>query len=736
VTDAPPDPDREGPKPGSPPSGDPKAPKAPEATFRADLPRQKFGKAPRPSDGKPAHKGRRRGPHPALLWLAGIFLLLTVVAGVSAMTGYVYIQKHYLADMPPMPPREQLYALNRAPAIKFFDRTGTLIASRGPNFGERITLAHLPAYVPQAFLAAEDKRFYHHGAVDPLGIARAAYANHKAGRIVQGGSTLSQQLAKGLFLTPDQTLKRKVQEAAMAQRLEAMLSKDQVLELYLNRTYFGANAFGVDGAARAYFGKPASQLSLSEAALLAALPKAPSRMALTSNMAKALIRQKLILDIMQTEGWITAAQEADALHDIPRLRVGAGSNDGDMGYALDYATSEVLKIVGPNSPDLMVRLTIDPGLQATGGKTLRQVVGVDGARAGATQGALVALSFDGAIRTMVGGLDYGTSVFNRAVQAKRQPGSSFKPFVYATALERGVLPTDVRLDAPIKLGDWTPANYGGGYRGAVTVSTALAQSINTVSVRLAQEVGGAAISDLARRFGLTTIPPEPNLSIALGAYEVPLIEMVSGYQVFQNQGQRITPYIVDEITSLDGRQLYLHRTASPSPAYDIAHASMMVRMMERVITSGTGTRADFGRPAAGKTGTSQNYRDAWFIGFTPDVIAGVWVGNDDEKPMGRVTGGVLPAEIWRRFMIAAHAQIPARDFDWLLPDPVPEGGLEEPGADGMTQVEDLPPPDPDARKPFYDQLTHEFEYPAGGTPQFNSETPEAQEQDTPPDDGV
>ena len=382
----------------------------------------------------------------------------------------------------------------------------------------------------------------------------------------------------------------------------------------------------------------------------------------------------------------------------------------------------------------MVRLTIDPALQATGGQVLRQVVGVDGARAGATQGALVAISFDGAIRTMIGGLDYGASVFNRASQARRQPGSSFKPFVYATALERGVLPTDVRLDAPVKLGNWAPENYGGGYRGAVTVSTALAQSINTVSVRLAQEVGGAAISDLARRFGLTTIPAEPNLSIALGAYEVPLVEMVSGYQVFQNQGQRVTPYIVDEITTLDGRQLFLHRTASPSPAYDIAHASMMVRMMERVITSGTGTRADFGRPAAGKTGTSQNYRDAWFIGFTPDVIAGVWVGNDDEKPMNRITGGVLPAEIWRRYMIAAHAQIPARDFDWLLPDPVPEGGLEEPGAEQVEPVDDQPPPDTDARKPFYDQLTSEFEYQSKGSAQFHSGQADATEPEQPQDE--
>ncbi|HEX5380234.1 MAG TPA: PBP1A family penicillin-binding protein [Phenylobacterium sp.] len=710
-SDTPPDPARRG-----------DATEGPGETFRADLPRPK---------GPPAKGGRRRG-RGVLVWLGVAVLLLAVIGGVSALTGYVYVRQHYLQDVPAIPPREQLYALNRAPAIKFFDRTGALIASRGPNFGDRITLRQLPPHVPRAFLAAEDKRFYSHGPVDIIGIARAAYVNHRAGRVVQGGSTLSQQLAKGLFLTPEQNLKRKVQEAVIALRLERMLTKDEVLELYLNRTYFGANAFGVDGAARAYFGKPASQLTLSEAALLAALPKAPSRMALTRNMSAALARQRLILDTMLGEGWITAQEEAEALRDPPRLRPDAMASDGDMGYALDYATSEVVRLVGPNSPDLMVRLTIDPDLQAAGGKALREVVRGEGARAGASQGAIVALSFDGAIRTMVGGLDYSQSVFNRAVQARRQPGSSFKPFVYATALERGILPSDVRIDEPVKFGDWAPENYGGGYRGAVTVSTALAQSINTVAVKLAQETGGAAIGDLARRFGVTTLPPDPNLSIALGAYEVPLLEMVSGYQVFQNQGQRVTPYIVDEITSIDGHQLYLHRTSSPSPAYDLPHASMMVRMMEQVITSGTGTRADFGRPAAGKTGTSQNWRDAWFIGFTPDVVAGVWVGNDNETPMNRVTGGVLPAEIWRRYMITAHARIPARDFDWLLPDPVPEGGLEDsdlalgdPGA-----MED----DGSSRGAFYDELSSDFDTEARGAPGPN-ESPDREIDDPPVDDG-
>ena len=306
---------------------------------------------------------------------------------------------------------------------------------------------------------------------------------------------------------------------------------------------------------------------------------------------------------------------------------------------------------------------------------------------------MLAISSEGAIRTMVGGLDYGESVFNRAVQARRQPGSSFKPLVYAAALEAGVLPSDIRVDEPLDIDGWKPGNYGGGNRGPVSVETALALSINTISVKLAQEAGVSAIAGIARRFGITTIPPDPNLAVALGAYEVPLIEMVSAYQVFQNQGQRLTPYIIDEISTVRGESIYRHATASPVPAYDIIRASLMVKMLQKVVTSGTGTGANFGRPAAGKTGTSQNWRDAWFIGFTPDYVAGVWVGNDDDKPMDRVTGGELAAKAWRGYMEQAHAYLPPREFDWLLPDQEPE-------------MED------DPRNSFYEGLADEFAYEA------------------------
>jgi penicillin-binding protein 1A len=661
---------------GRPPEPEP----APEQPFRADLP-------PERRKGK-GGAGSRRWLG-VLKWLAAIVVVLVLAGAMAAFAAWNYVSDKYLQDLPPVPSREQLYASTRAPAIKFYDMNGAFIASRGPQYGERVELGKLPDYVPKAFLAAEDRRFYHHGAVDPWAIGRAAYANHKAGRVVEGGSTITQQLAKGMFLSPAQNIKRKVQEAALAYRLEEMLSKDEVLELYLDRIYFGANTFGLDGASRTYFGKPASQLNLSEAALLAALPKAPSRMALHRNMDKALKRQRLVLERMRGENWISEAEMRSALARPPELASTALSDEGDYGYLVDYAQAEVLKMVGEASPDLVVTLTVDPRLQKAGAEGLRRVIEADGKAIGASQGALVAMDSTGAIRAMVGGTDYAKSVFNRAVQARRQPGSSFKPFVYAAAVEKGVLPTDTRVDEPIKIDDWEPKNFGGKYAGTVTVENALARSLNTVAVQLGQEVGAGAVANLAMRFGITSLPPNPNLSISLGAYEVPLIEMTSAYQVFQQAGNRLTPYIVAEVRTADGQVVYTHQTTSPVPAYDVHWASIMVKMMQKVVTNGTGTRANFGRPAAGKTGTSQNFRDAWFIGFTPDFVAGVWVGNDDDKPMNNVTGGEVAARIWKDFMLTAHMNLPSRDFDWLLPDP-------------QAIYED------DPRNSFYEGLAQEF----------------------------
>ena len=660
--------------PPPPPSYQPPPPPPPpEEPFRADLKHRAARK-----------KARKWG------WIWGVLLVSFLVGVLAAGGGAAYVWQKYLKDTPPLPSRAALFAVNRAPGIRFEDRNGQVIATRGPRYGQRITLGAVPNYVPQAFLAAEDRRFYQHGPIDAQGIVRAAWVNWRGGKTKQGASTLTQQLAKGLFLTPDRVVKRKLQEMLLAWKLEQVLTKDEILELYLNRIYFGAGTYGVDGAAQTYFGKPASQLTLSEAALLASLPKAPSRLALTNDMERALARSRLILANMRKEGWITAEQESRALDDTPRLSPMALQDEGDYGWVLDYATTEAVKIAGQNAPDLVVRLTIDPLLQREGAEVVRQTMATETTRSGARQAALLSLSTDGAIRAMVGGTDYGESPFNRAVQARRQPGSTFKPFVYAAAVEKGVLPTDIRVDEPVRFGDWSPENYSGGYRGPMTVERALINSINTVAVKLGQEAGGAAIGDLVRRFGITTLPPVPDLSVALGSYEVSLLQLTSGFQVFQQGGVRVEPYVIEAVTTQDGQALFQHQPPQAERrVYDVGHASIMVKMMKKVVTEGTAKRAAFGRPAAGKTGTSQNWRDAWFVGFTPDYVTGVWVGNDDEKPMNKVVGGDIPASIWRRFMMTAHQTLAVRDFDWLLPDPAPQT-------------------EPDPRNGYYETLSAEF----------------------------
>jgi penicillin-binding protein 1A len=596
--------------------------------------------------------------------VAAAFIGLFAVASLAAFL----VVRSYLADAPPAPSREALWSVRRSPGMTFLDKYGQVIATRGAKYGQPVTLANLPPYVPKAFLAAEDRRFYQHGPLDFYAIARATVADVRKQRTAEGASTLSQQLARTLFLKREQSMKRKVQEAFLAWSLEQNLSKDEILELYLNRTYFGAGAYGLDAAAQTYFGKSASGLTLAEAATLAGVPNAPSRLALTNNMPAALARERHILGIMREEGWASDADLASAEADPPALAT-THAGEGVYSYILDQAAAEATQLTGGATPDLVITTTIDPTLEATGVAAVRDVVAKEGARRAVSQGALVSLAPDGAILAMVGGVDHEASSFNRVVQARRQPGSAFKAFVYGAAVEHGLTETDTRPDAPISLRNWSPQNYGHSYAGSVTLTEALARSLNTVSVRLTMEVGPATVADLARRFGLTDIPPNPGPSIALGAYEVSPLELAAGYQVFQTGGGRTTPYLISMVRSTRGDVLWAHAPSAPTPVYDPLNATRMVNMMEAVITSGTGTGANIGRPAAGKTGTSSNYRDAWFVGFTPDVLTAVWVGNDNGRPMAKVTGGELPAEIWKRFMTVAEQKLPARDFPWLAPEP-------------------------------------------------------------------
>jgi penicillin-binding protein 1A len=640
---------------------------------------------------------RERASRPLLIGLA--LLCVAILIGVIALGVWA------LRGLPPLPATDALYTQTRAPAMSFRDPTGAVIATRGKQTGYRVKITELPDYVPHAFLAAEDKRFYAHGAIDLKGTLRAAATDLTHGSAVQGGSTISQQIAKTLFLKPEKTLKRKAQEAVLAWELENRLGKDGVLELYMNRVFYGQGAYGVDAAGQTYFGHPASQLTLQEAAFLAALPQAPSRLGHKDDLGAAMARSDAILDTMGEQGWITLGQLNQAKANRPRLAP-PPPGDGAFGYVLDYAAAEATRIAGAGAPDLIVNLTLDPRLQAVAQDAVRQTIATEGKPAKASQAALVAMTPDGAIRAMVGGLDHTASPFNRATQAHRQPGSSFKPFVYATALEQGVKTSDVFQDAPLHLGGWNPTNYERGYRGSVTVQEALIHSINTVAVRVGMKIGPDKIANLAHRFGLAGIPDHPDLTISLGSKEVTLMQLVSGYQVFQNQGQRRTPYLIASITSTRGDPIFVHPpepASPPAPVYDPDLAGKMVRMMMGVVERGTGTRASFGRPAAGKTGTSQDWRDAWFVGFTPDWAAGVWVGNDDYTPMEHVAGGTLPAAIWRRFMIEAHQTLPPRSFDWL---PQLDAPVAAPPSETVVGA--------DPRNNFYNDLANDFSNAAGG----------------------
>jgi penicillin-binding protein 1A len=650
------------------------------ATFRADLPRRRVPWLIR---------GRR----------TRLAIVGAVAGALFTLLGFAWVQMAWLSGLPRIPAVDALWSLNRAPGMTFLDRKGATIAIRGPRHGRRVTLKQLPSYVPRAFLAAEDRRFYQHGAVDWLGVLRAAVADVRAGAPVQGGSSLTQQLAKTLFLAPDRTFKRKVQEAILAGQLGRRLSRDQILELYLNRVFFGSGAYGVDAAAEAYFDKPASALSLQEAALLAALPKEPTRLNPTNDMTGALARSHLILRTMLKEGWVDAARERDAEDNAPQLAP-EPPEDEDFGYLLDYAQTEAANLARGRAPDLVVQLSIDSSLQTTAAQVARRVMQSQGRPAGATQAALVTLGPDAGIQALVGGLDHRFSRFNRAVQAVRQPGSAFKPLVYAAALETGVKPTDIRKDAPIRLGPWTPENAGGGYAGPVTVADALARSINTVSVRLAQEAGTRRIAALAQRFGVPELPEKPEMSVALGTYETSLVELTGAYQVFQQGGKRQEPWLISRITTSSGQLLYARPDLPARQVFDPGLNAQMVRMLEGVISHGTGRRAALGRPAAGKTGTSQSYRDAWFIGFTPDLVSGVWVGDDANRPMSHVVGGDLPAEIWRRFMLAAEEPLPVRDFAFApgAAPPPPPPASEAPAASDT----------PESRAAFYQGLARDF----------------------------
>ncbi|HVZ52452.1 MAG TPA: PBP1A family penicillin-binding protein [Pseudolabrys sp.] len=612
--------------------------------------------------GKPAARRRKRKKRARHGSLIGRMLYWGVVAGLWLCIGVVGTVVYVGAHLPPI---QSLEIPKRPPSIQIVDDAGHPLARRGDLAGAPLALKELPAYVPKAFIAIEDRRFYDHYGVDPLGIVRALVANVLHRGVAQGGSTITQQLAKNLFLTQERTITRKLQEVLLALWLERKFTKTQILELYLNRVYFGSGAYGIEQAAQRYFGKPARQLTLAEAALLAGLVKSPSRLAPTRNFDAAEKRAKAVLSAMAELGFISDANERVALARPPRIVAQAGN--GSVNYVADWVMDVLNDVLGHVEEDIVVSTTIDANLQAGAEKALDDELAQKGGKAGVSQGALVAMTPDGAVRALVGGRNYGESQFNRAVAARRQPGSAFKPFVYLTALEHGLTPDTVREDRPINVKGWQPENYGREYHGPVTLTQALAMSLNTVSVRLTLEMTPLAVIRTAHRLGIAS-KLEPNASIALGTSEVSMLELVGAYAPFANGGYATIPHVIERITAGNGKVLYARNDQQLGRIIDARYVAMMNAMMRETLTIGTAHKAALpGWPAAGKTGTSQDFRDAWFIGYTAHLVTGVWLGNDDGAPTKHVTGGGLPVEIWSRFMRGAHQGVPVADLPGASP---------------------------------------------------------------------
>jgi penicillin-binding protein 1A len=577
----------------------------------------------------------------------------TFVLGVWGVIGLAGLVAYYASQLPPI---DQLAVPKRPPNIAILADDGSLIANRGDTGGPAIRLVDLPPYLPKAFVAIEDRRFYSHFGVDPVGVSRAVLRDITGRGAVEGGSTLTQQLAKNLFLTQERTLSRKIQEAILALWLERKYSKDQILELYLNRVYFGSGAYGVEAAAQKYFGKSARFVSLSEAALLAGLMKSPTKLAPNHNLAGANERAAQVVTTMAEQGHITEGMAKRALANP--AHVWRDKTAGSINYPADYVMDALDDTVGAIDEDIVVTTTIDPKMQAEAEQALTDELNSKAGKFGVGEGALVAIDPTGAVKAMIGGRSYAESQFNRAVSAKRQPGSSFKPFVYLAALEKGLTPDTVREDAPISVKGWNPENYSREYFGPVTLTKALSLSLNTVAVRLGLEVGPKTVAAVAHRLGITS-DLEPNASIALGTSEVTPLEMVSAYAAFANGGVGVQPHVIARVRTANGKQLYVRRNANFGRVIDPQCVAMMNEMMQETLLTGTARKAELpGWQAAGKTGTSQDWRDAWFVGYTSYLVAAVWLGNDDNSPSKKVSGGNLPVEIWSRFMKVAHQGVP------------------------------------------------------------------------------
>ncbi|MFO1088688.1 MAG: penicillin-binding protein 1A [Hyphomicrobiales bacterium] len=652
-------------------------------------------KAPPPEreEAAPKRKRRRSFVFTVLSWMMTLTLWGSIIAGASIAYVFVNLDKQGLFKVP-----------EREPGMMLLAADGRVLAERGAFFGDEVRLDELPDYVPNALIAVEDRRFRQHFGIDLVGIGRAMVTNVLHGRVVEGGSTITQQLAKNLFLTPERSLERKFQEAVLALWLESKYTKDEILQLYLNRVYYGSGAVGVEKAAQRYFGKSARDVSIAEAAILAAVLKGPSAYNPITHPDKAAQRARDVIADMVDAGFITQDQANEALN--AKTTVRTTIDQPATQYIVDWVSDQLPALIGADPPkeSIVIETTIDRTIQASAEKSIRTRLAKEGAKYKVTQAAAVVMDPAGGVVAMVGGRSYVKSQFNRAVKALRQPGSAFKAFVYLTAVEQGATPDTVEVDEPVTFGDWTPENYKRKYLGPVTLTQALAMSLNTVAAKVAMKAGTANVIATAHRLGITS-PLQDNASIALGTSEVTLLELTGAYGAFANGGSLIKPYVVTRISTRSGKVLYERQPEAPVQVVQPGDLYAMNYMLRQVVQVGTGTKAKIdGQDIAGKTGTSQDYRDAWFVGYSTYLVAGVWAGNDDNSPSAKMTGGTIPAEVFADIMVPAHDGLPLAELPGAPAgaSAAPEGSM----ADGQPYdpYQQAPPPPPGGGGGFFDAL--------------------------------
>ena len=593
---------------------------------------------------------RRSRLKTVLIWCGVIAAFFLIVLGIA-----VAVAESQLPDYDQLRKRSDLGQMIRMRAAD-----GTVLVSLGPSFGRWLPYEQIPATMRAAMIAVEDKRFRQHPGVDPIGIARSIKVRVSTGHWRQGGSTITQQLARNIFLNNHRNFGRKIQEIVLALAIEYKFSKDQILELYLNRVYFGGGSYGIDAASRTFFGHSADRLDLGEAAIIAGLVKAPSNYSPTADAEAAKGRAGVVLNAMVENGFISRAA-ADGV-DPRAVRLQAAPRQNSVRYFTDWALPQLETLIDETHEPIDVWTTLDPKLQAAGHKA------INANSPGDAQGALVSLDRDGAVRAMVGGRDYVTSIYNRATQAQRQPGSSFKLFVYLAALESGMKPTDTMVDQPVDIQGWKPRNSTRAYAGTVTLREAFSRSINTISAQIGDKLGFSTIADMARRFGITaTLSTYP--SMVLGSSEVRLIEMTKAFASVNNHGINVSPYAIRKVVTADGRLLYNREPTEDRVLVAPWVAAEMTDLLQSAVLSGTGRAAQIGRPVAGKTGTTSSNKDGWFIGFSSGITTGVWMGRDDAKPIPGLQGGTAPARAFHDYMVVATANRPIEQFETQVPLP-------------------------------------------------------------------